>query len=260
MSPIILYGSEVWGIYNTSEVDKLHLKFCKLILGVRPQTSNAAVFGELGRFPLSVLCKQRALNYYGKIMKNPQSIMYRVYQEQQNMFNAVNKNVWCNTVKKVLDNLGFGFVYLNMNDGVLNIDMPKIAQRLRDQYIQLWHDMLNNQPKMVYYTMFKQSFVYESYLDYVTNVKLRKQLSCFRLSSHSLEIERGRYMNIVRDDRKCKLCSLNVVESEYHFLLCCPVYPALRRKHNISFNWPNWLEFKKLLSCQNAIVMLLYCI
>ena len=58
--PILLYGSEVWGIYNTNDVDKLHLKFCKLLLGVRPKTSNAAVFGELGRFPLSIICKQRA--------------------------------------------------------------------------------------------------------------------------------------------------------------------------------------------------------
>ena len=61
--PIILYGSEVWGVYNLREVDKLHLKVCKLILGVRPQTSNTAVLGEFGIFPLSMLCKQRTLNY-----------------------------------------------------------------------------------------------------------------------------------------------------------------------------------------------------
>ena len=48
--PIILYGSEVWGAYNIKEVDKLHIKFCKLILGVRPQTSNVAVFGDLEDF------------------------------------------------------------------------------------------------------------------------------------------------------------------------------------------------------------------
>ena len=100
MLPIILYGSEVWGLYSTSEVDKLHMKFCKHILGVRPQTSNAAVLGELGRFPLSVLCKQRALNYYCKIMKNQHSVMYRVYLEQCNMFNRnVSLKIWSTSVK-----------------------------------------------------------------------------------------------------------------------------------------------------------------
>ena len=38
--PILLYGSEIWGVYVYKEVDKLHIKFCKYILGVRKQTSN----------------------------------------------------------------------------------------------------------------------------------------------------------------------------------------------------------------------------
>ena len=57
--PIITYGCEVWGIYDLFEVDKLHYKFCKFILCVRPQTFNAAVLGDLGRIPLSLICKQR---------------------------------------------------------------------------------------------------------------------------------------------------------------------------------------------------------
>lgn len=41
--PILLYASEIWGIYDLKEIDKLHLRFCKRILGVRQQTANAAV-------------------------------------------------------------------------------------------------------------------------------------------------------------------------------------------------------------------------
>ena len=67
VTPIIMYGSEIWGIYSTREVDKLHYKFCKYVLGVKPTTSNAAVLGELGRFPLAILCKQRAIRYWIKI-------------------------------------------------------------------------------------------------------------------------------------------------------------------------------------------------
>lgn len=33
--PIIPYSSDVWGIYEFPEVDKLHTKFCKLVLGVK---------------------------------------------------------------------------------------------------------------------------------------------------------------------------------------------------------------------------------
>jgi len=32
--PILLYCSDVWGVYNHKDIDKLHLKYCKTILGV----------------------------------------------------------------------------------------------------------------------------------------------------------------------------------------------------------------------------------
>ena len=80
--PIILYGSEVWGIYSTPENNKIHLRFCKLILGVKQQTPNAAVFGELGRFPLAVICKQQALHYWIKIMNKQDSLMYRMFKNK----------------------------------------------------------------------------------------------------------------------------------------------------------------------------------
>ena len=37
VTPILLYSAEVWGIYNISNMDKIHIKYCKAILGVRQQ-------------------------------------------------------------------------------------------------------------------------------------------------------------------------------------------------------------------------------
>lgn len=42
---ILLYCSESWGIYNNKEIDNLHIKLCRKILGVNQQTSNPAVLG-----------------------------------------------------------------------------------------------------------------------------------------------------------------------------------------------------------------------
>ena len=65
--PILLYGSEVWGVYNYKDVDKLHIRFLKSLLVVKKQTPNSAVYGEFGRFPLSVICKLRSLKFWVKI-------------------------------------------------------------------------------------------------------------------------------------------------------------------------------------------------
>ena len=66
-SPILLYGSEIWGIYNYKEVDKLHIRFYKMVLGVRKQTMNYAVLWELGRLPLSSIAKFIYIKYWLKI-------------------------------------------------------------------------------------------------------------------------------------------------------------------------------------------------
>jgi len=33
--PILLYGSEVWGVYNYKDVDRIHIRFLKSLLGVK---------------------------------------------------------------------------------------------------------------------------------------------------------------------------------------------------------------------------------
>merc|ERR1711884_951446 len=45
-------------------------------------------------------------------------------------------------------------------------------------------------------------------------------------SSHSLEIERGRYVGRPEHERLCSVC--NVIEDEFHVVMFCPLYDELR--------------------------------
>ena len=64
----------------------------------------------------------------------------------------------------------------------------------------------------------------------------------FRISTHSLSIETGRYerkpnkenklIKILREERTCLYCiNNNDVEDEMHFLLKCPLYSVERKIH-----------------------------
>ena len=81
VTPILLYSAEVWGLYDYQHIDKIHIKFCKILLGVRQQTPNCAVYGELGRFPLLVI-KERAAKFWLKILGNTDSLIYKIFQDQ----------------------------------------------------------------------------------------------------------------------------------------------------------------------------------
>jgi hypothetical protein len=46
VKPIMLYGCEVWGPYNTGIADKLQLRFLKIILSLKSSTTTVMVRGE----------------------------------------------------------------------------------------------------------------------------------------------------------------------------------------------------------------------
>jgi hypothetical protein len=71
IKPILVYGSEIWGMFSTESVtckknnnfilekvfmdditEKSHIRFMKYIIGVNKKASNIAVMSELGRFPM----------------------------------------------------------------------------------------------------------------------------------------------------------------------------------------------------------------
>jgi hypothetical protein len=47
---ILLYGCEVWGFSKNEIIERVQLRFCKLLLNFKTSTPSYMVYGELGRF------------------------------------------------------------------------------------------------------------------------------------------------------------------------------------------------------------------
>lgn len=65
---ILCYCCEVWGFSKSKEIERIHLKYCKQILGVKLSTSNAGVYGELARYPLYICRFVRIIKYWFKLL------------------------------------------------------------------------------------------------------------------------------------------------------------------------------------------------
>ena len=50
----LFYGCETWGFENNEIIERIHLKFCKLLLHLKTSTPDYMVYGELGRYPISI--------------------------------------------------------------------------------------------------------------------------------------------------------------------------------------------------------------
>ena len=144
VSPKLLYTSEVWGIYEHEYIDKIHIKFFKNILGVRTQSPNYAVYGDLGRYPLSVIAKERSIRFWLKNLTNNNSLTFNLFQTQIDDLDALaqpsrfkHKRSWAQGIKSLLDNLGFSQMWHNQF-----IEIPcfeVIRNRIRDHFTQHWY-------------------------------------------------------------------------------------------------------------------------
>jgi hypothetical protein len=68
VKPILLYGCEIWGSSNNDILEKVHLKFCKIILHLKATTPNCMIYGELRRYPLDIDFKLRNILCWSKLI------------------------------------------------------------------------------------------------------------------------------------------------------------------------------------------------
>ena len=64
--PILLYASEIWGFQSYKSIENIQVKACKNFLGVSIHTTNVAVMGECGRYPIHVNTVIRCVKYWTK--------------------------------------------------------------------------------------------------------------------------------------------------------------------------------------------------
>jgi hypothetical protein len=253
---ILNYGGEVWGTYEAKDVESIHCKFLRKILCVKKSTNLEGLYGELGRTPMIVQRHILMIKYWVKILRSSDTLTRKIYNmlkidtEHNLTYNNMN---WASQVKHILDQIGLGYIWINQDDHDINFE--QIKQRIKDIYYQSWYANINNSRRLASYSIFKHEFKFENYLDNIKTNKFRIALSKFRLSSHDLAIETGRYTNTPRDERKCRHC--NITENEYHFLLVCPKFRHLRQKYFKPYfcHWPNMHKFESLMSTNSPKII-----
>ena len=75
--------------------------------------------------------------------------------------NSVMRGFWALSVKHILNELNFGFLWNNMV--ATGIQLNNIIERLYDQYCQDFYALLNSQPKNITYKTIKVQFYHEKY-------------------------------------------------------------------------------------------------
>ena len=255
--PILLYTSDFWGTLKhpkNSPIERLHRSFYKQVLGVKKQTNTCAVHLETGTVPIIFRAVKSSIKNWERIREGKCNLLLAAaFQE------ATTKNLpWIESVKNTFEKNGLLHLFYSTESEIEESKTPNyiLFMRLKDQYQQEALEEVRSSSKLRFYSKLKSNGGMEKYLTEISNVKHRTALTRIRMSSHSLNIEEGRYTSTLRENRICSLCRKDV-EDETHFLIKCPMYKGLKHYltdyNNILTSNMNSNQDKavKLLSCRD---------
>ena len=273
IEPIVLYGSEIWGTVNilSSKIkkadfnleqlfenflcDKLQIKFLKYISKMNKKSTNIAILSEFGRYPLCIKVISNTCNFLQRLLTTDSALLKNAYKESC-LIASREKISWTACVEFVLKNIGISakLAYHPHFSSIVKTNLINRFKKNVNSTLSKCKD--KNKGKLRTYALFKTHFQKEKYLSVIDNVDIRKCFMSFRISSHKLEIERGRYKKLAVKDRLCKLCNTGAVEDERHLLFNCSSYHTLRyeffeKVKNLCKNFANLSQDAQLIWLMN---------
>lgn len=247
---VISYGSEIWGFHKSPEIERLHLSFCKNVLGVRRNVCNYMIYSELGRRPLILQRKLKIMKYWCKLLETENCILKSSYNYLRNSAEncAASSVNWARDVKNELFHVGLGEFWIGQQSLIPCQFLHIYENRIFDIYMQESNAFMENSSKCILYRyLAKHNYSkIQSYLTKPIHNNLKTHISRIRLSSHCLNIETGRYQGKNRQARLCDVCDTQQIEDEFHFILQCPKYYNLRKKYISEYYFKSPSTFKLL--------------
>ena len=241
VTPVLLYGVEVWGgsISKSTwkEFEKLQKRFLSNFFQVKAQTPYTLLLLESGSLPIEVMAMERLVGYMLRVQKLLPHRLPRIAWEASQKKQKTHKSKilssgWMQDIEKWFAR----WDALHLLKDALR-DHAVNEAFLQQQCIKTWES--SGSSRFKHYTTqivpnYKTIFYGERgkrshpYLLEPIPLSAICTIVSIRLSSHSLRCETGRWGTGEESHRLCTLCPRHVRESEGHTLLECPAFDHIR--------------------------------
>ena len=229
--PILTYGAEIWGLsVNLESLERVHLFALKRFLGVHPRTPRHLLYGDTGRYPLSVTIQVKCVKFWFRLLRLQNNRLSKKAYKMLLFLQSANYVTWLDGIRNSLFMQGFGIVWESQGVGDEKAFLNCYKQSLIDCYGQTWHAALGSHDFYKFYSSIRQSIDLHPYIFQIRNFHLRRLYARFRFGMTELKGSSLDFKDIAMSERKkCPFC-LNTMESEYHFVMICPKYNVVRQK------------------------------
>ena len=250
--PVLLYGSEVWGVLRRTKLEAALGPVLKdagrVVLGLPRNTPAAAVRGELGWLPVWASAQVATLRYvFGLLCKPADRLVCRALRAAIRMGRRGIEESWGRRLRSMLaGQLGMTEQWQALSEASMADDMRAAWRQLslragRDAWqgggvarakelaVREWWEAVSSEVgmrgqggnKLRRYRLVKQQWGMEPYLKVLTQATLRRLVARLRCGVLRLNVEEGRFA-ATRARQQGKVLD----ESEKQRLRHCPFCPG----------------------------------
>ena len=162
------------------------------MLGVKQQTTSVTIYGDRGRYPLFLKQPILALKYRIRLISLPKSCYLRIVNNSLASLDFICETNWCSHIRSFLSWTNHRDVWENYMVENANRLIKQVKWSLIITYKVDWCSKVRDSIKLRTYIKFKFDHSLEEYLFYIPYTRWIKALTRLRMSSHMLEMERGR--------------------------------------------------------------------
>ena len=167
-------------------------------------TTNLAIQGELGTFPLLIDVKISMVSYYFYLRQLNNHLITDALIENKTMYaQNSNRRSWISMVEQVINENSIiitSYLYKTKHIGdsntkLLNQDKLKalLKTKLQSKFKEIWSTKTTKKSKLSFYRQHKINHKFEEYLTILENSQYMSAITELRCSTHKLKIEIGRY-------------------------------------------------------------------
>ena len=224
-----------------NSAERTYLSTLKWVFGVHKKTSNAAIWGDSGMYPLLIKTSKQVFNYFCRVtaVDFNEGIAKDAVAEQK----ALGLS-WFSTLEKAHETISGALPSHQRSSSIALKPGAKFRSHLEECFRKHWETERRRNHKLNdLYNNCKHEFGMEAYVRQ-SHKCYHKSLAAIRMSSHNLHIETGRHTSTSRHRRICRGCvtdDINTIEGflnlpecvlqledEIHVLFDCEYYSDVR--------------------------------
>jgi hypothetical protein len=224
------------------EAERLQNAVARRILKVGEKTSVDFLRGELGWWSMQARRDRLRLRFLWKLVNMADDRMVKkVYHYARDFFTEALVNgkdlelsqkhnmSWCEYTFVLMQELGLETKWYSERFGSKQEWEVMITKAIHDREQKAWIKSMAVNSKLNVYRIVKPLLCTEEYLLDESEPTARVELTRFRSGNHRLRVNLGRFDGLLRKDRICEFCEMEL-EDERHALFRCRFFEVERKQ------------------------------